>query len=126
MPAMKAPRGVKRMRALFENWIGWPQRAQLPGGCPIDAATREYHHQPGPMRDAVIERQKTFNRELRKLVQMAVDSGELRADTDANQVVYDFFGIVLVYYRAELMIGADESARRARIAFDRLLQNNTP
>jgi AcrR family transcriptional regulator len=124
MPAMKAPRGLKRVRALFENWIGWPQRAQLPGGCPIDAATREYHHQPGPMRDAVIERQKTFNRELRKMVQMAVDSGELRADTDTNQFVYDLFGIVLVFYRAELMIGAEDSRRHARIAFDRLLANN--
>ena len=39
MPALKAPRGVKRLRALFENWITWPHRAKLPGGCPIDAAS---------------------------------------------------------------------------------------
>src|SRR3982074_3739797 len=37
MPAMKAPRGLKRLRALFENWITWPKRASLPGGCPLDA-----------------------------------------------------------------------------------------
>jgi AcrR family transcriptional regulator len=121
MPAMKAPRGLKRLRALFDRWIGWPQRARLPGGCPIDAATREYHHQPGPMRDAVIERQKTLNRELRKMVRMAVDSGELRADTDTHQLIFDVFGIILVFYRAELMLGAEESRRRAHVAFDRLV-----
>jgi AcrR family transcriptional regulator len=126
MPAMKAPRGLKRLRALFENWVSWPQRAQLPGGCPIDAATREYHHQPGPMRDAVIERQTMLGRELKKMVQMAVDSGELAKDTDTNQFVYDFFGIILVVYRAELTAGADESRRRARIAFERLIKNYAP
>ncbi len=26
MPALKVPRGVKRLKALFENWITWPQR----------------------------------------------------------------------------------------------------
>src|SRR5215831_3756544 len=58
LPAFKAPRGVKRLRALFDNWVTWPGRANLPGGCPIDAAGREYRHRPGPMRDAVMEREK--------------------------------------------------------------------
>src|SRR4051812_48675018 len=66
LPALKAPRGVKRLKALFENWITWPQRARLPGGCPIDAAGREYDHQPGAMRDAVCERQRLLDRELTK------------------------------------------------------------
>jgi AcrR family transcriptional regulator len=126
LPAMNAPRGVKRLRALFEHWIAWPRRAQLPGGCPIDAATREYHHQPGAMRDAVLERQKQLDRELQKMVQMAVDAGELRADTDTGQVVFDLLGIVLVFYRAELLLGFEASRARARAAFDRLIAQNAP
>src|SRR3981081_1470048 len=27
MPALKVPRGVKRLKALFEKWITWPPRA---------------------------------------------------------------------------------------------------
>ncbi|MEP7262540.1 MAG: TetR/AcrR family transcriptional regulator, partial [Usitatibacter sp.] len=27
LPALKVPRGLKRVRALFENWITWPERA---------------------------------------------------------------------------------------------------
>src|SRR5437763_9114387 len=31
MPAMKAPRGLRRLKALFDNWLTWPQRMRLPG-----------------------------------------------------------------------------------------------
>src|SRR6516164_8958178 len=82
LPALKAPRGVKRLRALFENWIAWPGKAKLPGGCPIASAAREYRHRPGPMRDAVVEREKVLARELRKAVQMAIDTGELAPRTE--------------------------------------------
>ena len=126
MPAMKAPRGLKRVRAIFDGWVGWPQRASLPGGCPIDSATREYHHQPGPMRDAVIERQRLLGREISKAVHMAVEAGELRADTEAGQFVFDMFGIILACYRTELMLGTEEANRRARVAFDRLVDHHRP
>ncbi len=124
LPALKAPRGVKRLRALFENWITWPQRAKLPGGCPIDAATREYDHQPGPMRDAVLERQRLLDRELTKAVQLAIDAGEFSPDTDASQVAFEFVAVVLVFYRSESVLGTDEAHQRARKAFDRLLAQN--
>ena len=124
LPALKAPRGVKRLTALFENWITWPQRAKLPGGCPIDAATREYDHQPGPMRDAVIERQRLLDRELTKAVQLAIDAGEFAPDTDASQAAFEFVAIVLIFYRSESVLGTGEAHQRARKAFDRLLAQN--
>ena len=126
LPSLKAPRGEKRLRALFENWITWPQRAKLPGGCPIDAATREYDHQPGPMRDAVLERQRLLDRELTKAVQLAVDAGEFDAATDASQVAFEFLAIILIFYRSESVLGMDEALKRARKAFERLLEQNRP
>jgi AcrR family transcriptional regulator len=124
MPAMKAPRGLKRLNALFENWITWPAKARLPGGCPIDAAGREYDHHPGVMREAVIDRQKLLDRELTKAVQMAIDSGELRPDTDAAQVAFEFVGIVMISFRTEMLFGAEEAHRRARTSFNRLLEQH--
>jgi len=124
MPAMKAPRGLKRVQAIFDGWINWPQRASLPGGCPIDAATREYHHQPGPMREAIVERQRALGREIGKAVHMAVESGELRSDTHTGQFTFDMFGIILACYRTELLLGTDEANRRARVAFDRLVAHH--
>lgn len=121
MPAMKAPRGLKRYRALVENWISWPHRASLPGGCPIDAASREYQHQPGPMRDAVVERQKQLDRELAKAIQMAIDAGELKAGADARQLAFETLGIILAFNRVDLLFGTQEASERARAAFDRLV-----
>jgi AcrR family transcriptional regulator len=121
LPAMKAPRGLKRLHALFENWITWPATARLPGGCPIDSAGREYDHHPGVMRDAVIDRQKLLDRELTKAVQMAVDTGELAADTDPRQLAFDFIGIVMICFRSELLFGAEEAHRRARTSYHRLV-----
>jgi AcrR family transcriptional regulator len=125
LPALKAPRGVKRLRALFENWISWPHRAHLPGGCPIDAASREYHHQPGPMRDAVVERQKQLDRELRKAVQLTIETGEFSPRTDPQQLVFELLGVLLMLYRAELVVGRDDARRRAREAFERLLERSS-
>ena len=122
LPAMQAPRGLRRLRALFDAWISWPQRASLPGGCPIDAAGREYQHQPGPMRDAVLDRQKLLDRELAKTVQMAIETGELAKDTDPRQVAFDMLGIIFAFYRTELVLGAAEASQRARAGFERLLQ----
>ncbi len=124
MPALKAPRGIKRMRTLFENWVTWPKRASLPGGCPIDAATREYQHQPGPMRDAVIERQKLLDRELTKTVQLAIETGELKANTDPRQLAFEMTSLVLAFYRGELVLGSEEARRHARVGFDRLIETN--
>ena len=125
LPAMKSPRGLKRLTALFDNWITWPTRKNLPGGCPIDAASREYHHQPGVMRTAVVERQQMLDRELAKAVQMAIDTGELKTGTDPRQFAFDMLGIILVFYRAELLLGFDEASQRARVAFDRLVAQHT-
>jgi AcrR family transcriptional regulator len=124
MPALKAPRGVRRLKALHENWLGWPQRRKLPGGCPMDAASREYDHRPGPMRDAIMERQRQVERECTKAVQLAIDTGELAKDTDPSQVAFEFLSIVLAFFRSELVHGSEVATRRARVAFDRLIESN--
>jgi hypothetical protein len=116
------PRGLRRLRALFENWVTWPEHAQLRGGCPIHAASAEYDDQPGPMRDAVVDRQRLVARELAKAVRMAVDSGELRGDTDASQFVFEMFGLILAYYHTQRVLGDSSALARARTGFDRLVE----
>ena len=36
-PAMKAAEGLPRLRAVFERWLGWSEKAGLGGGCPSPA-----------------------------------------------------------------------------------------
>src|SRR5687768_15390596 len=40
-PALLAPRGEPRVRAIFERWFAWEQSPPLPGGCPFIAASFE-------------------------------------------------------------------------------------
>jgi len=123
LPALKAPRGLKRLQALFENWLSWPLHAKLPGGCPVDLATREYQHRPGSMRETVLERQRHMERELRRMVELAIGTGELRPDTDSAHFVFEFMGIILVFYRAELVHGREQARRHARLALERLIRD---
>ncbi|QJR11843.1 hypothetical protein DSM104443_02926 [Usitatibacter rugosus] len=125
LPALKVPRGLKRLQALFEGWVDWPGRASLKG-CPLNSASEEYNHQPGPMRDAVMERQRLLERELAKAAHMAVDAGELAPGTDTSQIAFEMVGIVLSYYRCELLIGHDPARQRALTAFQRLVDSARP
>ena len=124
LPSFRAPRGLKRLEALLDAWFEWPRRAKLPGGCPIDAATREYDHRPGPMREAVLDRQRTLERELAKTVRLAIDTGELAADTDPDEVAFALMGLILAYYRAQATMGDEAAEKRARAGFARLIDQH--
>lgn len=126
LPALKAPRGLARLRAIVERFIGWTERAGLKGGCPIQAASGEYDDIPGPMRDAVAERQRSLAKELTRAVQMAVETGELAADTDARQFVFELYGIVLAYYHTGRLVGDEDARKRALAAFERLVACHSP
>src|SRR5918993_72704 len=54
LPALKARRGLPRLRALFGNWLGWTRLCGLSHGCPMQAAAIEFDDRPAPVRDAVI------------------------------------------------------------------------
>jgi AcrR family transcriptional regulator len=121
-PALQAPRGLKRLEVLFEGWIDWRDRASLKG-CPLNAASEEYKHQPGPMRDAILERHRQLERALAKAASMAIEAGELERGTDPMQVSFEMVGIVLSYFRCELLMGQDVARKRALTAYARLIDS---
>ncbi len=125
LPALKAPRGLKRLYSLFEHWIAWPTRAKLSGGCPIHVASREYRHIPGPMHDAVAEREKHLARELRRAVNLAIETGELAPRTDPDQLAFEMMGLILVVFQAESVFGTEEAHRRGGVAFERLVKSQS-
>ena len=54
-PALAAPRGEPRLRALFDRWRRWPEASGLPGGCLFVQAAVELDDQPGPARDQLVQ-----------------------------------------------------------------------
>jgi AcrR family transcriptional regulator len=78
LPALKARRGLPRLRALFDHWLDWTVRSGLTHGCPMQSAAVEFDDRPGPVRDAVVEHFARLERELGRAVELAVGQGHLR------------------------------------------------
>jgi AcrR family transcriptional regulator len=121
IPALKAPRGLPRLRALFEQWLAWTTHCGLAHGCPMQAAAVEFDDQPGPIRDVVIEHFAGLERSLVRAVELAVGQGHLRSDLDCGQFVFEMIGVILAYYHNARLFEPHRAEVRARAAFDRLV-----
>jgi AcrR family transcriptional regulator len=126
LPALRARRGLPRLRALFENWLGWTARGGLIHGCPMQAAAVEFDDRPGPVRDAVVEHFARLERELGRAVELAVGQGHLRADLDVGQFVFDMMGIIFAYYHGARLFDIARAEAHARAAFERLIATASP
>src|SRR6266540_3468246 len=115
LPALRARRGLPRLRALFENWLGWTARGGLIHGCPMQAAAVEFDDRPGPVRDAVVEHFARLERELGRAVELAV-----------GQFVFDMMGIIFAYYHGARLFDVARAEAHARAAFERLLATAAP
>lgn len=123
-PALRLPRGLPRLRAIFINWLDWTRAANLPGGCVINAAAAEFDDQPGPLRDEVKSGLMTLRRFLADTVEKAVACGELQADIDIDQFVFELNGIYQVTQQNRRLFDDPDADRRALAAFDRLVRDH--
>ena len=120
-PAVAAPRGEPRLRALFDHWLAWISGA-LPGGCLFISASHEFDDQPGPVRDALFANQSDWIETIRRVVRGAVTQGHLAAGTDTGQFAQDLYGIALAYSLTHRLLRDPHAETRARRAFETLLR----
>lgn len=123
-PALKAPRGVQRIRAVFDRWRRWPEEAGMRGGCIFVSAVAELDDRPGPARDVLVQQQKDWLDVLANVVRTGVSEGELRADTDAEQFAFELYGILLVYHSSSRLLRDRGANARAERAFEALLDRH--
>jgi hypothetical protein len=123
-PALKKPRGVPRLRALFVNWLAWTESADLPGGCPMIGGTTEFDDKPGPVRDMLATGQRAWIDTLKRAVLQAIEERQLRADTDPEQIAFEMFGIALVVHHHRRLLGYQKARERALAALDALLERH--
>jgi AcrR family transcriptional regulator len=103
-PALTAPRGEPRLRAIFELWLEWGMHDSLPGGCVFIHAAAELDDRPGPARDALVGRQRQWVETLRRAVQMAIDEGHFRPDVSPPLFAFQLYGIVVSYYHSARLL----------------------
>jgi len=76
------------------------------------------------MRRTVEEGEKLLAREMRKMVNLAIEAGELAPRTDPDQLAFEMVGLILVVFQTEMIAGAAEAQRRGRLAFERLVKQH--
>lgn len=119
-PAIRKPRGLPRVRALFENWLAHTTTALDSGNIFISGAV-EFDDRPGPVRDALAETITTWIDAIARAVAQAIEEGHLRADADPRQVTFEIHGLILaLHFEARFMRRAGAPAR-ARQGFANVL-----
>lgn len=120
-PALKAPRGLPRIEAIFENWLTWASRPVLPGGCLFIQAAAEFDDRPGPVRDAIQASQKAWIGTLEKAVGLAIFEGHLFSTTEPSQVAFEIEGVLLASQFADRLLNDPRTVERARNAVTAIL-----
>ncbi|HEV8264404.1 MAG TPA: TetR/AcrR family transcriptional regulator [Gemmatimonadales bacterium] len=120
-PALSQPRGVPRVRALFERWLEWTRSGPMPGGCLFVAAATELDDRPGPVRDRLQQLQRDWLGVIATSFRKGVEEGHFRRDADPDQFAHDLYGVALAYHHAQRLLQDPKAEGRARHAFEALL-----
>jgi len=119
-PSLREPRGEPRVRALFENWVGWEcQRG--PGGCPFVAISHEFDDRPGPAREAIVAVQRDWIETLATAIRIAVDEGHFARTVDTHQLAFEIYGQFLAFHLYHRLLHDEDALARARAGLERLL-----
>jgi AcrR family transcriptional regulator len=122
-PTLKAPRGERRIRELFERWLDW-ETETLAGGCVFASASIEYDDQPGPMHDALVRQQRDWTDFLSTVAATAVSEGEFRSDLDTRQFAFTWQALMFGYRHAGRLLHDPDALGRTRTAFEQLLDSS--
>lgn len=121
-PAIGEPRGLPRFVALFERWV---RRVSLEvdSGCIYISGAVEFDDRPGPVRDALASMVRAWHRALARAIAGAIETGELRADTDPTQMLFEVHGLILALHHDARFLRLPGATERARAGFERTLSH---
>ena len=120
LPALKKPRGLPRLRALFDNWM---QRTsvEIDSGCIYISGAVEFDDRPGPVRDALVDTVMTWHAAMKRAIAQAKAEGHLNADVDEDQTLFEIHGLILALHYEARFLKSPESIARAHRGFGHIL-----
>ena len=124
-PAMREPRGLPRLRSLFHRWVRRVS-LEIDSGCIYISGAVEFDDRPGPVRDALVTMVQTWHRALERAIRIAIEEDHLRADTDAQQLLFEVHGLILALHHDARFLRSPDALPRAGVGFERILQHYLP
>lgn len=120
-PALAAPAGVERLRAVCRTFLDYVDQQVVPGGCFFASVAAEVSAQPGAVRDRIAGEQRDWIALLERLATEARDLDELPADTDPAQLAFELNAVVVAANTTFVLHGDTSGLDRARRAVDHRL-----
>jgi AcrR family transcriptional regulator len=121
VPALREPRGLPRLNALMRLWLQRARDVEIRSGCIFCAGAFEFDDREGPLRDALLDGVMRWRATLKRSVIQCIDSGDFRADTDADQLVFELDGLFIALMRDARFLRDPKAADRAWVAYERLV-----
>jgi AcrR family transcriptional regulator len=120
-PSLKEKRGLPRLRSMFLLWVNRVS-VEIDSGCIYISGAVEYDDRPGELREQLSSMVTTWQQALRRATLQAIECGDLRADTDPDQLVFEMYGLILALHHDARFLKTPHSFDRAHSGFQRLLQ----
>ncbi len=121
-PTLASPRGIARVRTLFDRWLIW-ETETLPGGCIFVTGSIEYDDQPGAMRDALVRNQRDWAEFIESVASAAVNEGDFRADLDLQQFAFSLQGLIYAYHHSTRLLRDPKSLEHTRRGLELLIES---
>jgi len=119
-PALRARRGLPRVRALFANWMK-RVAVELQSGCIFISGAVDFDDRPGAVRDALVGSVSTWLSAMNRAVEQAKEIGELRADADERQIAFEIHGLILALHYEARFLKYPGAVERANTGFASIL-----
>jgi AcrR family transcriptional regulator len=123
-PAMAAPRGAARLRALLEGWIAYVSEPLFPGGCFWAANLPDFDGRPGLIHDLLFGHQRDWRGLIAAELRQAAAAGEI-ASVDLDLAAFQIDAVLLAANTA-LRAGDDAAVAHARRVIEGFLAPARP
>lgn len=120
-PALRAPRGLPRLCAMFAYWMKLSS-VELDSGCLYISGAVEFDDRPGPVRDALVHSVSAWHSALKRAIVQAKQEGQLSADADEDQMLFEVHGLILALHYEARFLKAAGAIQRAYTGFDHILK----
>jgi AcrR family transcriptional regulator len=125
-PAIGAPTGIERLRALAENFLRHVEDGVFPGGCFFASVAAELDTHPGPVRDRAVELGEQWYGVLQRAVRDAQAEGALDPAEDPAELAFEVDAYLLMA-NAQFVVSQESTPiDRARRVLERRLAAAAP
>jgi AcrR family transcriptional regulator len=119
-PALEKPKGLPRLKALFQNWMNRTS-VELDSGCLYISGAVEFDDRPGPVRDALVSSVQSWLAAMHRAVVQAKQAGHLAPDADEHQITFEIHGLILALHYEARFLKTPSSVHRANTGFASIL-----